>query len=90
MKRVALTLMLSLFPLYGLAESPNEAVADAANFLDQELKARKEELRNNKEALYGAIDDIVLPTFYGKSAGQLVLVRHWRTARVARCSACLE
>ncbi len=73
-------LIISLFPLYVLAEPPNDVIAEAANLLDQELEARKEELTNNKEALYVVIDDILLPRFDRKLAAQLVLARHWRTA----------
>ncbi len=42
-----------------------------------------------KEALYDVIDDRLRRRFGCKLAAQLVLGRHWRTARVARCSACL-
>ncbi len=58
-----LILILGLFPLNVLAESPNDVVAEAASLLDQELKARKEELINDKQALYVVIDDILLPRF---------------------------
>lgn len=48
-----------------------------------------EELTNDKEALYRIIDGLMLPSFDRKFAAQLVLGRNWRTARIARCSACL-
>ena len=63
-----------------IAESPNDVVADVLNLLDQEIKTRKEELSNDKQALYALIDDILLPRFDRKFAAQLVLARHWRTA----------
>ena len=90
MKGFALALILGLFPLYVLAESPNEVVAEAANLLDQALKARKEELINDKEALYVVIDDILLPRFDRKLAAQLVLGRHWRTASDAQKTRFIE
>ncbi len=46
-------LIISLFPLYVLAEPPNDVIAEAANLLDQELKARKEELTNDKRGSIG-------------------------------------
>ena len=90
MKGFALTLILSLFPLFVLAESPNDVVAEAASLLDQELKARKEELINDKQALYVVIDDILLPRFDRKLAAQLVLGRHWRTASDAQKTRFIE
>ena len=79
-KCFALTLVFSLFPLYVLAESPNDVVAEALNLLDQEIETQKEELSNDKQALYTVIDNILLPRFDRKLAAQLVLARHWRTA----------
>ena len=80
MRSIALTLILGLFSLPAIAESPNDVVADVLNLLDQEIKTRKEELSNDKQALYALIDDILLPSFDRKFAAQLVLARHWRTA----------
>lgn len=80
MRFFALTLILSLFSMPVLAQSPNDVVAEALNLLDQEIKTRKAELKNDKQALYSVIDDILLPRFDRKFAAQLVLARHWRTA----------
>ena len=80
MRSIALSLILGLFSLQAYAESPNDVVAEALNLLDQEIKTRKEELSNDKQALYTVIDDILLPRFDRKLAAQLVLARHWRTA----------
>ena len=79
-KFFALTLILSLFSIPALAQSPNDVVADALNLLDQEITARRAELKNDKQALYTVIDDILLPRFDRKFAAQLVLARHWRAA----------
>ncbi len=80
MRFFALTLILSLFSMPALAESPNDVVAAALNLLDQEINARRAELKNDKQALYTVIDDILLPRFDRKFAARLVLARHWRTA----------
>lgn len=79
-KIFALTLILGLFSLPAIAESPNDVVADALNLLNQEIKTRRAELENDKQALYTVIDDILLPRFDRRFAAQLVLARHWRTA----------
>ena len=80
MKYFALTLLLSLLPMHVFADSPNDVIVEATNLLDQELSARREELTNDKQALYKVIDDILLPRFDRRLAAQLVLSKHWRTA----------
>lgn len=80
MRFFALTLILSLFSIPALAESPNDVVAGALNLLDQEINTRRAELKNDKQTLYTVIDDILLPRFDRKFAAQLVLARHWRSA----------
>lgn len=66
--------------LTALAESPNAAIEEAAALLDQAMDGRRDELREDKAALYELIDDILLPRFDRRYAAQLVLARHWRTA----------
>lgn len=66
--------------LTALAESPNAAIEEAAALLDQAMEGRRDELREDKAALYELIDDILLPRFDRRYAAQLVLARHWRTA----------
>ncbi len=80
MRSIALTLILGLFSLPAFAQSPNDVVAEALNLLDQEINTRKEELSNDKQALYAVINKILLPRFDRKFAAQLVLARHWRSA----------
>ena len=79
-RSIALTLILGLFSLPAFAQSPNDVVAEALNLLDQEINTRKEELSNDKQALYAVINKILLPRFDRKFAAQLVLARHWRSA----------
>ncbi len=63
-----------------LAEAPNYVIESAVDELAVALKDRKEELRNDRKALYALIDKILLPRFDRKFAAQLVLARHWRDA----------
>lgn len=70
----------SLFSPPAFAESPNPAVEEAARLLDQAIEGRRDELRDDKVALYALIDEILLPRFDRRYAAQLVLARHWRTA----------
>lgn len=77
-----LILVCSLFsaPAFAEVESPNLAVEEAAKLLDEAVSGRRDELAQDKEALYAVIDEILLPRFDRRYAAQLVLARHWRTA----------
>jgi len=78
--RLALLLLLGLLASIAYAQSPNDVIDDAAKQLDQALQGRKDELKNNRDALYKLIDDILLPRFDRTYAAQLVLGQHWRSA----------
>ena len=80
MKRLPLILVTCLVSLTAQAESPNAVIEEAAKLLDQAIEGRRDELAEDKEALYALIDEILLPRFDRRYAAQLVLSRHWRTA----------
>jgi phospholipid transport system substrate-binding protein len=61
-------------------DSPNAVIDSAVAQLTEQLDGRKDELAENRQALYEIIDDILLPRFDSRFAAQLVLARHWRTA----------
>ncbi len=75
-----LILVCSLFSPPAFAESPNFAVEETAKLLDEVISGRRDELGEDKVALYALIDEILLPRFDRRYAAQLVLARHWRTA----------
>ena len=60
--------------------SPDEVIQGAVNELTEKLDGRKEQLAEDKGALYAVINDILLPRFDRKFAAQLVLAKHWRDA----------
>ncbi len=62
------------------AKSPNFVIEEAVTMLAEGLDGRKDQLAEDREALYALIDDILLPRFDRRFAAQLVLARHWRTA----------
>jgi phospholipid transport system substrate-binding protein len=66
--------------LAAAANSPNSVIEEAAELLDQELSGNRDELSNDREALYAMVDGILLPRFDRKYAAQLVLGKHWKTA----------
>ncbi len=59
---------------------PRELIDSVAQQLLKELQGRREELRNNPEALRKLIDQTLLPHFDTQTAAQRVLATHWRTA----------
>ncbi len=78
---VALTLAAAATPA---EPSPNTLVTSAMDELAIALDGRKEELADDRDALYAVIDEILLPRFDRKYAAQLVLGRHWRSADAAQ------
>jgi phospholipid transport system substrate-binding protein len=78
--RLVLGAAILFWSLAAAANSPNSVIEDAAELLDQEVSGNKEELANDREALYTMIDGILLPRFDRKYAAQLVLGKHWKTA----------
>ena len=62
------------------ADSPNSVIEDAARLLDEAIEERRDELAEDKEALYALIDEILLPRFDRRYSAQLILARHWRSA----------
>ena len=59
---------------------PDAVIAGAVTELTEKLSGRKEELAEDRDALYALINDILLPRFDRKLAAQLVLAKHWRSA----------
>jgi phospholipid transport system substrate-binding protein len=60
--------------------SPDAVIEGAVTELTEKLSGRKDELAEDRDALYALINDILLPRFDRKLAAQLVLAKHWRTA----------
>jgi phospholipid transport system substrate-binding protein len=63
-----------------IAQSPNAVVDEAIAELVAGLDGRKDELAEDRDALYAMIDKILLPRFDRKYSAQLVLGKHWRSA----------
>ena len=82
-QRLALVIAVAPFALFAnaaSAESPNDIVDEAVLFLAAGIDGRKEELAQDKQALYALINEMLLPRFDRNYAAQLVLGRHWRSA----------
>jgi len=73
----------ALFLVTGAAAdpgAPDVVIEGAVAELTENLDGRKDELAEDKDALYALINDILLPRFDRKLAAQLVLAKHWRDA----------
>lgn len=79
-RHVAALLLLALAATAAAAQSPVEVIEQAADELSSKLDGRKDALREDRQALYSLIDEILLPRFDRKYSAQLVLGRHWRQA----------
>ncbi len=62
------------------AEGPNAVIEEAAMLLDERISGRREELAEDKQALYSLINEILLPRFDRRLAAQRVLAKHWKPA----------
>ena len=83
MKAILASLCVACVMASGVAaadDSPNAVIDSAVALLAEQLDGRKDELAENREALYEIIDAILLPRFDRRFAAQLVLARHWKTA----------
>lgn len=67
-------------PVFADPGSPDVIIQTAVAELSEKLSGRKDELADDKDALYSLINGILLPRFDRKLAAQLVLAKHWRTA----------
>ena len=59
---------------------PDAFIVDAVNVLAAKVEGRQAELAADRQALYGVIDEVLLPRFDRRLAAQQVLAKHWRTA----------
>jgi len=71
---------LSVAAPQALAATPSEFITEAVDVLAAKLDGRRSELAADSEALYGLIDEVLLPRFDRKTAAQQVLARNWRSA----------
>lgn len=70
--------------------SPNEVIESSVALLAEKLDGRREELTEDRKALYEIIDDILMPRFDRRFAAQVVLAKHWRTATEEQQSRFIE
>jgi phospholipid transport system substrate-binding protein len=67
-------------PVYAELPPPQEVIESAVSQLTESMEGRREELMEDRQALYALIDEVLLPRFDRKFAAQMVLAKHWRNA----------
>jgi phospholipid transport system substrate-binding protein len=80
MKQFFVASIIGLMSCGVLAASPNDVVQSAADALAVAIEGRKDELADDRDALFAVVDEILLPIFDRRYAAQLVLGKHWRNA----------
>lgn len=78
---IAAVAAFAFLPGTALAEdSPNAVIESSVTLLAEQMNGRKDELSDDRDALYEIIDGILMPRFDSRFAAQVVLAKHWRTA----------
>ena len=66
--------------VHATADTPIQVIESAIEELATALDGRREALADDRETLYGIINDILMPRFDRTYAARLVLARHWNSA----------
>lgn len=60
--------------------SPEQVIRDASELTMAAIEGRRDELKNDRDALFKIVDEILLPRWDRHYTGQLVMGRNWRDA----------
>lgn len=60
--------------------SPEQVIRDASELTMAAIDGRRDELKNDRDALFTIVDEILLPRWDRQYTGQLVMGRNWRDA----------
>lgn len=61
-------------------KSPEQVIREASELTIEAIEGRREELRQDREALFAVVDEILLPRWDRQATGQAVMGRYWREA----------
>lgn len=81
---LALSLCCLTVPVLADTRTPEQLVQETADTLAARIDGRQQQLAANPPELYKLVDEVFLPVFDTRYAGQLVLGKHWRTATPAQ------
>lgn len=60
--------------------SPEQVIRETSELTMKAIKARREELKDNRQALFELIDEVLLPRWDRQYTGQLIMGPYWREA----------
>jgi phospholipid transport system substrate-binding protein len=67
-------------PAWAIAAPPDQVARETADMALSEIKARRDELRNDPDQLYRLVEEQILPHFDFDRISQLVLGKYWKQA----------
>ena len=62
------------------AKSPEDVIKEVSELAMEAIEGRRDELRQDPEALFALVDEILLPRWDRQATGQAVMGRYWREA----------
>lgn len=82
---LALGLLALALPLAAAAEpdfeaGPEKVIREASELTMQAIEGRRDELREDRAALFTIVDEVLLPRWDRSATGQAVMGRYWREA----------
>lgn len=89
MKRMSIVIAPLLLALAGLAPvaaaqgeatGPEDVIREASELTMQAIDGRRDELRQDRTALFAIVDEVLLPRWDRNATGQAVMGRYWREA----------
>jgi len=70
--------------------SPEEVIRDASTLTMDALEGRRDELADDRDALFEIVDKVLLPRWDRRATGQAVMGRYWRDATEAQRDAFID
>lgn len=61
-------------------KGPEDVIREASELTIEAIEGRREELRQDRDALFAIVDEILLPRWDRQATGQAVMGRYWREA----------
>jgi phospholipid transport system substrate-binding protein len=80
---LALAALAAITAAQALAETaagPEQVIRDASELTMQAINGRRDELKQDRTALFAIVDEVLLPRWDRSATGQAVMGRYWREA----------
>lgn len=77
---LALSAMASSPALAEPEKGPEQVIREASELTMEAIEGRREQLQQDRDALFAVVDEILLPRWDRQATGQAVMGRYWREA----------